>query len=341
MAFFYPRNNIPAVLMLLIVIFAAVFSGGCGKAQNDKTVIKVATVLPPGHSAADALYDFKEKLEELSGGRAEVRVFLSSQLGGATELIESTRSGNIEMTLMSVAPISQFVPEINALSMPFIFRGHEHQAAVMAGPVGDELMAHLQRIGLTYVGWFDAGSRNVMTMDGPIEKPEDLNGMKIRVMNSKLMTSTMSALGASAIAMDMGEVYSALQTGVIDGWENNPPTAYTFRMYETGCDYYAWTKHLSIPDLFVISTKFLEEQDEDMQEWIIEAAKYSQMMQHKRWQESEQEAIEELEKEGMKFNEVDNSLFAEKVQPLYEEYYELYGEDFEKIVKEIQATDAP
>lgn len=306
-----------------------------GSTQN-KIVIKIASVLPAEHPSSRALDFFKNRIEELSTGNAEVQLFLNSQLGSAEESIQNCQGGNIEVTFASVAPISQFVPEFNALAMPFIFRDKPHEFAVVDGEIGKKLSQKLETIGLRNLCYFDAGSRNIMTKKGSIQKPEDLKGMKIRVMTSKLMVDSINSLGASAVAMSQGEVYGALQTGVLDGWENNPPTALSFKMYETGCIYYAWTRHLAVPDLLLINSQFYNNLSQEMKGHIDQAAQETVVKQRELWKEKEQAAVEELKGKGMKFNEVNIADFASKVGPVYDEAFAKYGKEFEEICKAIK-----
>jgi len=282
---------------------------------------------------------FEERAEELAGGELDVKLFPNGVLGNATECVESLRTGNLEMSVVSAAPLSQFAVELNALTMPFLFRDSDHQYAVVDGEIGQTLGASLEETGVGCLGFFDAGSRNVMTKTGPIEGPDDLVGMKIRVMTSKLMMDTLNAMGASAQAMGQGEVYSALQTGVLDGWENNPPTALTFKMHETGCTYFAWTRHLAVPDLVVVDQDFLDSLSENARQAIEQAVTETIARQRELWRQGEQDAILALEEAGMTFHPVDREVFAARVEPLYEEYYEKYGEEFERLCREIRAME--
>ncbi|MBN1901439.1 TRAP transporter substrate-binding protein [Candidatus Sumerlaeota bacterium] len=311
-------------------------SGSQPGSTQEKIVIKIASVLPAEHPSSQALEFFKTRLAELSGGTIEGQLFLNSQLGSAEESIQNCQGGNIQITFASVAPTARHVKEFNALAMPFIFRDKPHEFAVVDGKIGKRLSQKLEPSGLRNLCYFDAGSRNIMTKKGPIQKPEDLKGMKIRVMESKLMVDSINALGASAISMTQGEVYSALQTGVLDGWENNPPTTLSFKMYETGCVYYAWTRHLSVPDLLLINLKFYDNLPEDMRGCIDQAARETVVKQRELWKESEQKAVEELKSKGMLFNEVNASEFAAKVGPVYDECYQSYGKEFEEICKAIR-----
>lgn len=327
-----------SVCLLFIVCFSLILIVGCGKTKSsDKTVLKIATVLPTDHPSSKALEFFRDTISEISGGKIQVQIFLNSQLGKQVESIELCQAGNIEMVFVSTAPLTQFIPELNALSMPFIFRDNIHAYQVVDGDVGKSLAEKLEKINLRSLGFFDAGSRNIMTKKGPVTGPDDIRGMKIRVMGAPLMIDTVNALGASAISMSQGEVYTALQTGVIDGWENNPPTALSFKMYETGCIHYAHTEHLMIPDTLIISKNFYDQLEPLAKSWVEQAAKKTVHQQRQLWQQSEQQTIDQLKAAGMVFNSVDKTAFKARVEPVYKRYYKKFGTEFKEICEKIKA----
>jgi TRAP-type transport system periplasmic protein len=326
-------------ILSLCVICLLLMAVSCGRKDSGQVTIRVASVLPEAHPSSQALMFFKARLEELSEGEIRVRLFLNSQLGNDTETAEMCQMGNIEAVYVSTATMSRFIPELNAVSMPFIFRNREHAHAVVDGPVGDLFREKLAKINLHALAFPDAGTRNVMTKRGPITRPEDLSGLKIRVMPSPLLVDTINALGASATSIPSGEVYTALQTGVIDGWENNPQTTASFRMYETACIHYAHTEHLRIPDLFMMNRAFHERLAPHVRDWMGQAARETVLHQRALWQASEMETIEQLKRAGMKFNEVDLSLFRVRVNGVYEKYYARYGPEFEAICRQIIETE--
>ncbi|MHC4122857.1 MAG: TRAP transporter substrate-binding protein [Planctomycetota bacterium] len=326
-------------VLILLLLSISVLVNGCGKTEKgNKIILKVASVLPADHPSSEALEFFSKRLAEISKGKIEVRLFLNSQLGKESETIEMCQAGNLEMVFMSVAPLTQFIPELNALSMPFIFRDSQHMYKVVDGPIGKHFSQKLNAINLETLCFFDSGSRNIMTKKGPINRPEDLKGMKIRVMSAPLMVATIEALGASAIPMNQGEVYTALQTGVLDGWENNPPTTLSFKMYETGCIYYAHTKHLMVSDLLLINRKLYEALDDQTRAYINTVAKEATLKQRELWQQSEQKTIKKLEELGMKFNKVDKTIFSQRVDNVYEDCYKKYGDEFKRICEQIKST---
>ena len=325
--------------ILALALATGLLTGcGGGAKQSDVTILKLSTVLPPGHPSSAALAFFEERVEALSNGRIDVKVFLSGQLGSALESVELCRGGNIEIINCASSHVTQFRPIFKVLEMPFIFRDNAHQYAVLDGPVGEAMKEDFAALDLKLLAFFDAGSRNIMTKKGPITSPEQLSGMKIRVMPSPLLLSSINAIGASAIPMNQGEVYSALQMGVLDGWENNPPTALNFRMYETGCIHYTRTSHSSIPDLLLMSERSYTRLDADLRAVVDQAANETQAKQRKLWAAAETEAEQQLQDEGMIFTKVDQAPFKAKIQEVYTRMFARYGERFESMCNEIQET---
>jgi len=310
----------------------------CGKNSDGtgKRVMRLASVLPEDHPTSQSLAFFAQRLAEVSNNQIDVQLFLNSQLGKEVETIEMCQAGTIEVVAISVAPLTQFVPELNALSMPFIFRDSEHAYSVVDGPVGAELSKDINAVDLQPLCYFDSGSRNIMTKKGPVQRPEDLNGQKIRVMSAPLMVETINALGASAVPMNQGEVYTALQTGVLDGWENNPPTTLTFKMYETGCLYYARTEHLMVPDLLVISLSVYQGLDETTRSYVDQVARETTQKQRELWKIAQQETVEKLIAAGMHFNDVDKALFSARVEDLYLRMYQKYGDGYKSLCERIK-----
>jgi len=315
---------------------------GCGGGDaKDTNVLKIGYVLPAEHPTARAVEFFKARLASLSNGRIEVRTFPASQLGSATELVVACQNGNVEGAVVSAAPLSQYVEALNVVVMPFVFRDSAHQYAVLDGPVGEALAARIAEVQLVAAAWFDAGTRNVMTRKGPIKTPEDLRGLKIRVMDSNALREAIGRLGAAAIPMSQGEVYSALQTGVIDGWENNPPTCLTFSMYETGCTHFAWTRHVSIPDVLVFSRKWYDALDASLRSAVDRAAVETRDRQRTLWQAYEKKAVARLESEGMTFNEVDGEAFRARFAGFYDAFVEKHGASFKTLLDGIRNQKSP
>ncbi|QDU71449.1 TRAP transporter substrate-binding protein [Mucisphaera calidilacus] len=331
------------LIILAVTLFSMTLAGlaGCGQEPNRKPVVKIGEVLPPDHPTSDAMAYFRQRLETHTGQGVEVRRYPSGQLGNAGELIQACRTGDIEIAVVSAAPLAQYVTDMNVVALPFIFRDSQHQARVLDGEVGQTLRRSSEQAGVVALAFMDAGTRNIMTKRGPIVRPEDLKGLKIRVMDSNVLRQTIARLGATALPMSQSEVYSALQSGVIDGWENNPPTCLKFSMHETGCVYFAWTQHVAIPDVMIVSKTWYEGLSPQRREALDRAAQETSSHQRTLWAEYEVQAVEQLKQLGMRFNEVDAQAFRDRLDGAYDEYIEKYGEGFASLIEQIQNTGSP
>lgn len=325
-------------ICLWLSVSAAGFAwlGGC-KGQSDVQRVKVATVLPKTHPTAASLETFKQRLEELSGGKMSVRIYYSSQLGSADNTLNSLQDGTLEVSQVSIATISNYVPLANAFAMPYLWKNREHQYKALDGEAGDILNNKAKEKGFVILGYMDAGTRNVTTKYGPVSTPEDIKGKNIRVMGAPLMTDTFKQFGANVVPMNQGEVFTALETGVLDGWENNVYTVITFNMYETGCKYYSWTKHFSIPDIMVTGEPFMNKLSEEQRGWVRQAMDDCVEKQRSLWQEGEAQAIQTMKDNGMEFNEADIESFENLVGPVYDEAYEEYGSAFKELVEKVRS----
>jgi tripartite ATP-independent transporter DctP family solute receptor len=326
---------------LAVLILPLLLSAGCRDRRVDQDApraIKLAVIIPESHVTTRAMRFFQRRAAEISGGKLQVQVFPSGQLGNADEVIDGCRTGDIELAQNTAAVLAEYVPLANAVSMPYIFRDPDHQARVLDGEIVHRLDQKCRAIGIELLGFLDSGTRNITTKKGPIRSPDDLRGLKIRAMDAQLMVDSINALGASAVAMNQGEVFTALQQGLLDGWENNPPTVVTFRMYETGCIYYAWTRHFAIPDVFIASSKFMNELAEQQREWVRAAAAETLAHQRRTWREETQACIQQMIDHGMKLNDVDAGPFRERMKSVYEKYYRKYGEEFRRVCEQITNT---
>jgi tripartite ATP-independent transporter DctP family solute receptor len=296
---------------------------------------KLASVLPASHPVHQALVIFADKVKEKTKGEVVITVFPAGQLGQEKDYIEGIKLGAMEMTKVSSAPLGQFSPSLQVVSLPFIWRNLEHQHLVLRGPIGTRLMNDLDKQGFKGLAFFDAGFRNVTTRDKPVKVPADLKGLKIRVMQSKPLIDTINAFGATAVPMGQSEVYVALQQKVIDGWENNEPTVLTFNMQEV-CKYFSYTRHTSIPDILVMNKQLFDSVPKSTQTAILEAAAEAIPYQQKVWADYIDDAVKQLKAKGMEFNEVTNIAdFQALAKPIYKEFEPVVGADLiEAILKQ-------
>jgi tripartite ATP-independent transporter DctP family solute receptor len=259
------------------------------------------------------------RVAEKSKGLMRIDVYPSEQLGSERECLELLQIGSLAMTKVSCSVIEGFVPEMSVLSLPFLFRDEAHRFRVLEGEIGQELLLAGERYWLRGLCYYDAGTRSFYTVDRPILEPEDLAGLKIRTQESPTSMRMVQALGGSATPIAWGELYSALQQGVVDGAENNPPSFHLSRHYEV-CKYYSLDEHTGVPDVLVISTKIWEDLSPEFRQLLQEAANESEIYQRKLWKESTERALEEVQKAGVTIYHPDKTAFIAGVEIIYEEY---------------------
>jgi tripartite ATP-independent transporter DctP family solute receptor len=312
----------------LSVLLVVVWSGSSSRPAHAAAYNwKLASVLPASHPVHQALVVFADKVKEKTKAECIITVYPAGQLGQEKDYIEGVQLGSIEITKVSSAPLGQFSKSLQVVSLPFIWKDSGHQQRVVDGSIGKRLMGDLEKNGFKGLAFYDAGFRNVTTRIGPIRKPEDLKGLKIRVMQSEPLIATINAFGATAVPMGQSEVYVALQQKVIDGWENNEPTVLSFNMQEVA-KFFSYTRHVSIPDILVMSKKVFDAAPPAIQKAILDAAMESIPVQRKIWADYIGTATNQLKAKGMEFNEVDSiAAFQAKAKPVYKQYESTVGAD--------------
>ncbi|WP_445504213.1 TRAP transporter substrate-binding protein [Microvirga sp. G4-2] len=309
------------------------FTGGAASAQ---TVLKSADVHPDGYPTVEAVKYFGSLLEKKTNGRYKVQVFHSSQLGGEKDTIEQTRFGVIDLNRINMGPFNNLIPETVVPSLPFIFRSVDHMRKTVDGPIGDEILKAFEPHGLVALAFYDSGARSFYNSKRPINTPADLKGMKVRVIQSDLFLDMVNALGANATPMPPGEVYSAIQTGVVDGAENNWPSYDSFRHAEVA-KYYSLTEHSMSPEVLVMSKKTFDKLSPEDQKAVRESAKESVAKMRELWEEREKEAEKKIRAGGSQINTVDKQPFIDAMKPVYDKYVK--GEKVKDLVSRIQATN--
>jgi tripartite ATP-independent transporter DctP family solute receptor len=239
------------------------------------------------------------------------------------------------MTKVSVGVLENFAPKMKVLGLPFLFRNRQHSFDVLDGPIGKMLLNDGEKYWLKGLGYYDAGSRSFYTKDRPINSPEDLVGLKIRVMESVTSMDMVNSLGGSPTPISWGELYTALQQGVVDGAENNPPSFYLSRHYEV-CKYYSLDEHTVLPDVLLAGTHLWNKLSTEEKGWLTQAVENSIIYQRKLWMESEEEALLAVQQAGVTILRPDKALFSEKVKSNYEQYRE--DEELYHLIQEIQNT---
>jgi tripartite ATP-independent transporter DctP family solute receptor len=297
--------------------------------------LKAADVHPPGYPNVVAIEHMGQKLEAATNGRIKLKMFPGGVLGGEKEMIEQTQVGAIDILRTSLGPIGPVVPDVNVFNMPFVFRDEAHMRAVIDGPIGDEMLAKITAspAKLVALGWMDGGSRSLYTKK-PVRSPADLKGQKIRMMGNPLFVDTMNAMGGNGISMGYGEVFSALQTGVVDGAENNAPSYFTSNHYNTGAKYYTQTNHLIIPEIFVMSKVTWDKLAAADQALVKKFAREAQFEQRSLWDKSVADYTAKLKASGVEFIQMDNKPFYDATAPVRAKYGAAYAD----LIKRIEAT---
>ena len=316
---------------LLHAVLAAAALGAAGSATA-QTVMKAADVHPPGYPTVVAVENMGKKIEAATQGRIKFQMFPGSVLGGEKEMIEQTQVGAIQILRTSLGPVGPVVPEVNVFNMPFVFRDIAHMRSVIDGPIGQELLDKISASPARMVGlaWMDGGSRSLYTKK-PVRKPDDLKGQKIRMMGNPLFVDTMNAMGGNGISMGYGEVFTALQTGVIDGAENNPPSLYTANHFKAGAKYYTQTHHLIIPEILVMSKATWDKLGPADQALFKKAAREAQLEQRQLWDKAVADYTAKLKTEGVEFIDIDNKPFYDATAAVRAKY----GASFTELMKRI------
>lgn len=324
-----------AVIKAIWISFSFITLASCSQ-QEDIKVLRIAHGLDVNHPVHNAMVFMQERLHIYSAGSMSLLIYPSGQLGSERENLELLQIGSLAMTKVSASSLEAFVPEMKVFSIPYLFASQTHYWNVLQGEVGKDLLD----AGVPYyflgLGYYDAGSRSFYTTEKPVYEPDDLQGMKIRVMNSRSAVNMVNTMGGSATPISWGELYTALQQGVVDGAENNPPSFYLSKHYEVA-KYYLLDEHTSIPDVLVFSTSVWEQLNAQEQSWIRMAASDSVTKQRALWRESTELALSEVKKAGVTVVEADKTLFADKTKSLRDQYV---GTDVGKIVDKILALDA-
>lgn len=330
----HPNINQLSLLLIVTIVFVFVFAG-CGHREHI-TVLKLAHGLDPSHSVHKGMVFMAERVWEKSEGQMRLDVYPSGQLGSERENVEMLQIGSLAITKVSAAVMEGFAPSYRIFGLPYIFTSIEHSHRVLDSDVGKEILMDGEEFWLRGLTFYDAGSRSFYTKDRPIEHPDDLRGLKIRVMQSPSAVNMIRAFGGSPTPISWGELYTALQSGVVDGAENNPPSFYLSHHYEV-CRFYAINEHSTIPDVLLISTKIWNQLNEQEKQWLQEAAHESAVYQRKLWEESERQSLEQVKEAGVTISYPDKKPFIERVEPLYEAYKQ--DERIYALIRRIRALE--
>ncbi len=297
--------------------FAMMVRQGTSAASDGKTILKLGHGLDQNHPVHEAIVFLAERVKEKSGGTVEIQIYPNGQLGSETESLEQLQRGALAMAKTSTAPLESFVPEMAIFGVPYVFRDEDHFWQVLHGEIGHELLDAASSHGLKGLCYYDAGARSFYTISKQINEPADLRGLKVRVQQSKTSMEMAEALGASPTPVDFGELYTALQSRMVDGAENNPPSFYSSRHFEV-CKHYALNEHARVPDLLLMSKKVWDRLSPEVQVWLQEAADESSEFQRELWRVESKNALDAVEKAGVTITYPDETKFAERVGPMHD-----------------------
>lgn len=308
--------------LALFMLLMAVGMTGCGRAGGGKRIVRIALGQSETHPQYLGLVAFQEYVEERLGDRFQVQIFPNEILGSAQKAIELTQTGAIDFVVAGTANLETFADVYEVFSMPYLFDSMEAYHKVMENrDYMEQVYASTEEAGFEVLTWYNAGTRNFYAKK-PIRKPEDLKGMKIRVQQSPASVKMMQAFGAAASPMSFGEVYTAIQQGVIDGAENNE-LALTNNKHGEVAKYYSYNKHQMVPDMLVANLKFLNSLNPEEYEIFKEAAAVSTEVEREEWDKSIEEARTiARDQMGVTFEEVDVEVFKERVLPLHKQMLE-------------------
>lgn len=320
-------RHIAFSLMLSLFLFSC--------ADKKETVtLTLGHTLDTRHVVHKAMEFMSLRLSEYSNGSMEIVIYPGGQLGSEREMIELLQIGSLSMTKVSASPLEGFVQEMQIFSIPYLMRDRDHFWRVLNGPVGQSLLKKTESARLKGMAYYDAGSRSFYTSEAPIYSPDDLSGKKIRVLNSPTAIAMVQALGAAATPIAWGELYAALQQGVVDGAENNPPSYYLSRHYEIA-PYYILDEHTFVPDIILASLPVWNDLTEQQQSWLSQAMADSVEYQKSLWQQASDEALQAVKDQGVTVIYPDKTQFQDKVKEFHQSFADTPVAETMKLIKEM------
>ncbi|MGB5166340.1 MAG: TRAP transporter substrate-binding protein [Woeseiaceae bacterium] len=304
---------------LIVTWLASVFLlAGCAESSGEK-VLTLAHGLDEGHTVHKAMLLMGERLQEYSDGRMRIAIYSGGQLGSERETLELLQIGSLAMTKVSASPLEGFVPTLKLFSIPYIFKDRDHHLRVLDSEIGAQLLDSLQVARLQGLGYYDAGSRSFYTNKRSVNTPADLEGLKIRVMKSQTSVRMVAELGGSPTPISLGEIYTALQQGVVDGAENNPPTFHRMRHYEAA-SFFSLDEHTFVPDVLLMSKRVWDELSAEEQGWLMRAVRESVTYQRELWQAETEQSLAAVKAAGVTVTYPDKAPFRAAVEPMKAAY---------------------
>lgn len=315
------------VILTLVIISSSTLAM---EKKGDVIILKAACDHQEDYSTVQGLYLMGKLTEKWTNGRIKIEVYPGAVLGSEKETIEQTQMGVIDINRVSVSPVISVYPKMAVFALPYIFASREHMWEVLEGEIGQTMLSEIEPTGFIGLAYMDSGARSFYTVKKPINSPADLKGMKIRTQKSPVMMDMVEAMGGKPVPMAFEEVYSALQTGVIDGAENNPPSYYETSHYEVA-KFYSLDGHAMVPEITLMSTKTWNALPDTDKQIIKMAAIAAQELQRKLWLKDEVTSMNKVIEAGCKISTPEKGPFMEAVKPVYEKYASEYLELIENI----------
>ena len=306
-----------AVLLCFIVLMVVMFSG-CGE-KEQKRIVRIGHNQSTNHPTHIALVAFQDYINEHLGDKYKVEVYPNELLGSQTDMVQLTQTGAIDYCVASNAILETFSKNYSIFNLPYLFASTEaYHHAMDDEEITEPIFEDTEKAGFVAVTWLDAGTRNFYTVNKPIETPEDLKGLKIRVQQSPTNIEMMRLLGGSATPMGFGEVYTSLQSNIIDGAENNE-MALTDNGHGDVCKYYSYDMHQMVPDILIGNDAFMEELTDAEEKIFEEGYELINQVQRHEWVNAVQNAKEKaMNEQNVQFIYPDTALFREACMPLHE-----------------------
>jgi len=327
-------NRLIHTMLFMILVFTLINLSPVMAA----TTFKLATVTPAHHAYAIGANEFARLISEGTGGEVIVKVYPAGQLGkGEREVLEGLQLGTIDMAVTATGPVSNFSENMGVVDLPFLFTSPDHVDKILDGPVGRRLLDGLKSAGIKGLAFFENGFRNFTNSKRILKRPEDFKGLKFRTMENPVHLASVRRLGAQAVPMSWGEVYTSLQTGVIDGQENPVAVVYTCKLSEVQ-KYLSLTGHFYSPAPLSMSLKTFEKLNPARQKLFMEAALRAAAFERRVIRDNEARQLKELKTQGMKVDTVDKALFIKAMAPVYNKFFDKYP-GWKGIVEKIRGTE--
>ncbi len=324
-----------SVLTICLFLFLFTVSSLTSFASDAEIVLRYGDVNPEGHVLLESAHFFADKVSELSNGRIEIAIYPAGELGDDHEVYQALQMGSVDVYRCNASSLTDFGnPKISALALPYIFRDRDHFWKVCTSQLGQDILDDLQESGTDMVGLFymDEGARNFFTVEESVTTIEDIKDLKIRVQSSQLMLDTISALGANPTPIDYAELYTALQTGVVDGAENPPASYFANKFYEVA-PYYVLDMHTYSPSVVLISEITWNRLSAEDQQILLEAGKLTEEFNRNAIEEADQQAYENLKEEGVVITELEDQ---EAWEAAMDEVYQKHGAEFLDLIEAVK-----